>query len=79
MVIMLSAMEQIVSAYVRLNNRSALDGLRTHRQRLIDDLNKLRSDLDYDSSLALRCMAEDLAAIDVGFERLDAPAPAGEK
>jgi hypothetical protein len=72
-----NAIDQIVSAYVRLKNRNALVELRTHRQRLADDLNRLRSDLDYNSSLALRSMAEDLAAIDAGVERLEAAV--GEK
>jgi len=40
------AIEQIVDAYVRLQNRRALEDLRTHRQRLLSDL-KGRSDLVY--------------------------------
>jgi hypothetical protein len=67
------AMEQIVGAYVRLRNRDALEQLRTHRQKLIDDLNKERPDLNFDTSLALRNLAGDLAAIYAGFEQLDQP------
>src|SRR4029077_20559643 len=37
------AIEQIVDAYVRLKDGRALLDLRAHRQRLIVDLNKLRS------------------------------------
>jgi hypothetical protein len=74
---MLGAMEQIVNAYVRLNNRSALEELRDHRQKLVDDLNRLQSDLEFDSSLALRSMVEDLVTINAGVERLEAPV--GEK
>jgi len=40
------AIEQIVDAYVRLQNRKALEDLRTHRQGLLSDL-KGRSDLVY--------------------------------
>jgi hypothetical protein len=32
------AIEQIVDAYVRLQNRKALEDLRTHRQGLLSDL-----------------------------------------
>jgi hypothetical protein len=70
------AMEQIVDVYVRLRDRYALEKLRTHREKLIANLNGLRSDLNFDASLSLRSMAEDLAAIDAGFERLDALARA---
>jgi hypothetical protein len=35
-------------------------------------LNKMRPDLNYDASLPLRSVAEDLAAIDAGVEQLDA-------
>jgi len=76
---MMTAIEQIVSAHVRLKNRRALEELRAHRHRLVDQLNELRSDSEIDSSLALRSMAEDLAAIDAGVEQLEAPASAGEK
>ena len=74
---MSSAIEQIVDAYVRLRNRSALEELRDRRQRLVDDLNELQSNSVFDSSLALRSMAEDLVAINAGVERLEAPAPTG--
>jgi hypothetical protein len=70
------AMEQIVDVYVRLKDRYALEKLRAHREKLIANLNGLRSDLNFDSSLSLRSMAEDLAAIDAGFEQLDASARA---
>jgi hypothetical protein len=66
------AMEQIVDVYVRLKDRYALEKLRAHREKLTANLNGLRSDSNFDSSLSLRSMAEDIAAIDAGFERLDA-------
>jgi hypothetical protein len=43
------------------------------------DLNRLLPDLNFDSSPALRDLAEDLAAIDAGFERLDVPVVQGER
>ena len=65
------AIEQIVDAYVRLKDGRALLDLRTHRQKLIVDLNKLRSNSNYDVSLALGKMTEDLAIIDAGIEQLE--------
>jgi hypothetical protein len=70
---MLSAIEQIVSASVRLGNRSALEQLRNHRQGLLDVLNGVQADSEFDSSGAPRSMAEDLVAINAEVERLDAP------
>ena len=61
----LRALEQIVDAYVRLKDRRALLDLRAHRQRLIVDLTKLRSNSNCNVSLALGKMTEDLAIIDV--------------
>jgi len=65
------AIEQIVSLYVQLKDRRALLELRAHRQRLIVDLNKLRPGSNYDFSLALGKIREDLAAIDAGVAQLE--------
>ena len=65
------AIEQIVSIYVQLGDRRALLDLRAHRQRLIVDLNKLRPGSNYDFSLALGKLREDLAAIDAGVAQLE--------
>ena len=62
-----SAIEQIVDAYVRLNNRRGLDQLMMHRQRLAVDL-KSRS--GYDHSLTIRQVDEEIAAIEAGLSRL---------
>jgi len=75
-VIMASAIERIVDAYVQLRNRIALEELRDHRQKLVDDLNSVQSNSEFNSSRALQTMVEDLVAINAGFERLEA---AGEK
>jgi hypothetical protein len=64
-------MEQIVRAYVRLRNRGALEELRSHRQKLMADLDRARS-LNFDTTLPLQNVTGDLAAIDAGFEQLDA-------
>jgi len=73
------AIDQIVTAYVRLKDRDSLEELKTHRLKLMADLNRLLPDLNFDSSPALRDLAEDLAAIDAGFERLDVPVVQGER
>jgi hypothetical protein len=78
MLSMSEAMERIVGALVRLKNRGALEKLRDHRQRLVSDLNLLRSDLNFNASLPLRDMVDDLAEIDAGLEQLSAEPPVAE-
>jgi hypothetical protein len=73
---MSEAMERIVGALVRLKNRDALEKLRDHRHRLVSDLNRLRSDLNFGASLPLRDMVDDLVEIDAGLEQLSAEPPA---
>jgi hypothetical protein len=75
---MSEAMERIVGALVRLKNRGALEKLRDHRQRLVSDLNRLRSDLNFNASLPLRNMVDDLAEIDAGLEQLSVEPPVAE-
>jgi hypothetical protein len=67
---MSEAIEDIVSALVRLRNREALQKLRDHRRRLLTDLNKIRADSNYNTSLAHRTIANDLTEIDAGLEQL---------
>jgi thioester reductase-like protein len=76
---MSEAMECIVRALVRLRNREALEKLRDHRQKLVGDLNRLRSDLNYNSSQSLRAMVGDLAEIDAGLELLSEGPPATDR
>ena len=66
-----TAIEQIVSTYVQLRDRRGLLQLKAHRQRLIVDMNRLRAGSDYDFSLALGKIREDLMAIDAGVQQLD--------
>ena len=67
---MSEAIEGIVSALVRLSNREAPEKLRDHRRWLLAELNKIRADLKFDTSLAHRAMANELAEIDAGLEQL---------
>ena len=65
---MQSAIEQIVDAYVRLNNRRALEELMRHRQRLAIDLNA-RSGPNFGAPV--RQVNEDITVIGSGLARLD--------
>jgi hypothetical protein len=67
---MSEAIEDIVSALVRLRDREALEKLRDHRWALLTDLNKIRAESNYNTSLAHRSIANDLAEIDAGLEQL---------
>ena len=75
---MSEAMERIVGALVRLRDREALERLRDHRQSLVSDLNRVRSDLDYDASNPLRAMADDLAEIESGLDQISEGSPAAD-
>jgi hypothetical protein len=69
-----NAIQQIVDVYIRLNNRRALEDLRTHRQRLAVDL-KLRLAENYNFNLLIGQIDEEVAVIEAGLERLDRAAP----
>jgi hypothetical protein len=66
--------EQIVDAYVRLQNWKALEDLRTHRRRLLSDL-KGRTDSVYDVSGAIRQLEDELAVIEAGLQKLSGILP----
>ena len=68
---MLSAIEQIVDAYVRLNNRRALEEMMRHRQRLAIDLNS-KSGLSF--AAPIRQVNEDIAVIGTSLAKLDSEA-----
>jgi hypothetical protein len=68
-----SAIEQIVTVYVRLNNRRALEQLMMHRQRLAIDLSARSG---YDFSRAIRQINEEIAVIAAGIEKLTSAARA---
>ena len=68
------AIEQIVDDYVRLQNRNALEDLRTQRQGLLSDL-KGRSDSAYDVNGAVRQLDDELAVIEAGLQKLSGILP----
>jgi hypothetical protein len=63
------AIEQIVDAYVRLSDREALEDLMAHRQKLAVDI---KSRTDFDFSLAIGQIDDDIAVIEAGVEKLRA-------
>ncbi|GLR91866.1 hypothetical protein [Bradyrhizobium iriomotense] len=65
-----TTIELIVSAYVRLKNRRALDDMRELRRRLPKDL---RAASGFDSRQALKQVQEDLRIIEQGLEQLRMP------
>jgi len=69
---MSDAIKQIVDAYVRLDNRRALENLMMHRQRLAIDLKSRRG---FDFSLPIRQVDEEIAVIEAGLERLNRGVP----
>jgi hypothetical protein len=64
---MSEAIQRIVDAYVRFNNRRALEDLMMHRQRLAIDL---KSRTGFDFSLPIQQVDEEIAVIEAGLERL---------
>lgn len=63
-----ATIELIVSAYVRLKNRRALDDMRELRQRLLKDLAP-----GLESRQALKQVHEDLRVIEQGLAQLGPP------
>jgi hypothetical protein len=64
-----TTIELIVSAYVRLKNRRALDDMRELRHRLLKDL----ATSGFDSRQALEQVQRDLRLIEQGLEQLKLP------
>jgi hypothetical protein len=67
---MSDAMESIVNAYVRMNNRPVLEEMRTHRHRLKISLYLRGQEQRYSVSPAIRSLQDDLSVIEAGIERL---------
>lgn len=65
-----TTMELIVSAYVRLKNRRALDDMRELRHRLLKDLQAASA---FESRQALKQVQEDLRVIEQGLAQLKTP------
>jgi capsule polysaccharide export protein KpsE/RkpR len=64
---MSNTVEKTVAAYVQLNDRQALEDLRTYRQRLTVHL---KAQMGLDFSLTRQIDAE-IAVIEAGLDRLD--------
>lgn len=62
------AIEHIVDAYIRLDNRPALENLISHRRRLLADL---RNRTGYDFSLPIGQIEEEVAVITAGLQQFD--------
>jgi hypothetical protein len=71
---MSEAIERIVSAYVKLKNRKALQDMKAHRHRLVTELKSIDGTLDLSSSI--KQLEDDIAVIDGGLVQLDTAAAA---
>jgi hypothetical protein len=71
---MTEAIERIVTAYLKLGNRQALEDLRAHRHRLATELKSINGPFDLSPSIKL--FEQDLAIIDAGLAKLNAAAAA---
>jgi hypothetical protein len=69
---MTSAIERIVSAYVRLGDPQALVDLLEHRQRIATDL---RGRSGFDFSVPLNAVEAEIRVIDAGLAELAGRAP----
>ncbi|QND75164.1 hypothetical protein [Tardiphaga robiniae] len=65
---MASAIELIVSAYVRVGDRDALVGLLDHRKRIATDL---RSRTDFDFRVPLDAVENEIEVIEAGVATFD--------
>jgi hypothetical protein len=65
---MSEAIRRIVSAYVKLSNRKALEDLRAYRYRLVTELKSLSGTLDVTSSI--NQLETEIAIIDAGIAKL---------
>src|SRR6202012_4542050 len=68
------AMKLIVAAYVSLKNRTALEDMREHRQRLKRELLTKQTDA-FDFSNSIRAFDDEVVVIETGLQRLGGAAP----
>ncbi len=68
---MSKAVESIVRGYLLLNNRKALEDLLAHREKLLDGLNQVSG---IDANLVVTSIREEIAAIQIGLDRIDGKA-----
>jgi hypothetical protein len=65
-----SAIELIVSGYVTTKDRRALEDLRSHRRKLLADLEAITG---IDTAKSIEAVREDIAVIEAGLEELEPP------
>jgi hypothetical protein len=63
-----SSIEQIVSAYVGLRNRIALEDMRMHRRQLLADV---QSRTGIDPRQSILALQEDVKLIEAGLRQID--------
>lgn len=66
---MMKAIEQIVAGYVFLNDRAALEEIREHRKRLLNE-NRMRSSIINPQSLET-ALQEEIAVVEAAIEKLE--------
>ena len=71
---MSEAIERIVGAYVKLENRKALEDMKAHRQHLVTEIKSFRGVIDVTSSV--RQLEDEIAIIDAGLAKLGIAAAA---
>jgi hypothetical protein len=73
---MSEAMKMIVDGYVRLKDREALEQLRSHRQRLRQQLGELRGS-SLDASRSIQTFDAEVLVIEAALEKLRGLSAAG--
>lgn len=66
----MKAIEQIIAGYVSLMNRQALEQLRDHRQRLLDDV-RTHSVPGFSPSVVNETLREEIELIEGALARFD--------
>jgi hypothetical protein len=66
---MASAVEQIANGFVRVKDRAALERMREHRSRLLQEY-QMRSAQWFRSEVLETCLQDDLAVLDAALSRL---------
>ncbi len=66
------AITSIVDSYVSLNDRVALEAIRDHRLRLLEQLKDQKTSW-MDPTATIQLLDEDLQAVESGLARLGAP------
>jgi hypothetical protein len=67
---MSAAIDQIVRSYVKLGNRVALEKMRDHRRRLLQEA-RIRADSGYNPEVSMSALQQDIEAIEGDLSRLE--------